>query len=247
MRDFSIMASGKYETLSTNYEDITINVHYLPGGEGGAQQVRDWAQSVVQAYSETFGAYVYKELDIAQTYTTAGGIEYPGLVVVADAVWGTPSNWFEKVTVHEVGHQWWYSMVGNDQTRFPWLDEALTEYSVAIYERFVGGDAGFQAVLRDYEAEYTAFENAAGRNVIGQPAAGYTEPAYSAIVYRKGGTFFYILEQTLGQDVFNAGIRAYLSQFRYQVATPFDLQTSLEDVSGIQLDGLFLEWVGYTN
>ena len=87
MRDFSIMASGKYETLSTNYEDITINVHYLPGGEGGAQQVRDWAQSVVQAYSETFGAYVYKELDIAQTYTTAGGIEYPGLVVVADAVW----------------------------------------------------------------------------------------------------------------------------------------------------------------
>jgi pimeloyl-ACP methyl ester carboxylesterase len=37
------------------------------------------------------------------------------------------------VAAHEVAHQWWYAVVGNDIYREPWLDEAFAQYSGIIY------------------------------------------------------------------------------------------------------------------
>jgi aminopeptidase N len=66
-------------------------------------------------------------------------------------------------------------------------------------------------------------------------------------VYRKGAAFFDGLLQLLGPEAFGAGLQAYLADYRYRVATPFDLQTALEQSSGIELDAWFFEWVGYSN
>ena len=248
MRDFAIMASGQYQTLSGTYEDVSIDVHYLEGGRAAAQKALDWSLAAMDAYTQTFGPYVYRELDVVQTYTSAGGIEYPGLIVVANAIWDENSAIdFEWVTVHEVGHQWWYSMVGNDQTLYPWLDEALTEYSVAVYEGFVRGQAGYDDRLGIFQRQFTDFEAVRGVIPIGQAVSAYDVDAYSMIVYRKGGAFFDGLLQLLGPDAFRAGLQTYLSEYRYRVATPGDLQTVLEQSSGLELDDWFNLWVGYSN
>ena len=46
---------------------------------------------------------------------------------------GDQDDWLELVTVHEVAHQWWYGLVGNDEVHDSWLDEGLTEYSTILY------------------------------------------------------------------------------------------------------------------
>jgi uncharacterized protein (DUF2342 family) len=56
---------------------------------------------------------------VVETPTAAGGIEYPGLVVIADRLWSQANQRFMWVVIHEVAHQWWFSLVGNDQTRDP--------------------------------------------------------------------------------------------------------------------------------
>ena len=42
------------------------------------------------------------------------------------------STFREIVVAHEVAHQWWYSLVGNDQIDEPWLDEAFAQFTTAL-------------------------------------------------------------------------------------------------------------------
>lgn len=247
MRDFSIMASAQYETLSSVFDDIQVNVHYLPGKENSAELAMQWVLDSMAAFTNAYGAYVYKELDLVETYTSAGGIEYPGLIVVADDIWRLSDPYFQIVTVHEVAHQWWYSMVGNDQTLYPWLDEALTEYSVAVYWRHVAGENGYNTAIRTEQGRYREFEGDAGAMKIGFAPSDYNDVSYSSIVYGKGAYFFHVLSVAMGQENFAAAIQNYLESYRYRIATPFDLQSILEDAAGVQFDDLFLEWVGYSN
>ena len=39
----------------------------------------------------------------------------------------------DSVIVHEIAHQWWYGLVGNNQIRTPWIDEGLAEYCTAVF------------------------------------------------------------------------------------------------------------------
>ena len=49
-----------------------------------------------------------------------GGLEYPTLVYQPESTSNVP---------HETAHQWFYSLVGNDQARDPWLDEGLATWA----------------------------------------------------------------------------------------------------------------------
>src|SRR2546426_6145047 len=39
-----------------------------------------------------------------------------------------------RTTSHELGHQWFFGLVGNDQGRDPWIDEGLATYAEGRYE-----------------------------------------------------------------------------------------------------------------
>ena len=100
----------------------------------------------------------YGELDLVAIPTLALGIEYPGLIAMNRDLYDpahdfgeTPSAvLLESTTAHEVGHQWFYNLVGNDQLDEPWLDEALTQYATWRYYADVygsGGEQGFGQAL----------------------------------------------------------------------------------------------------
>jgi aminopeptidase N len=248
MRDFAFMASAQYQVVSGQYDDIQVDVHYLANGQEGAAKALQWTLDALAAFSEGFGDYVYNDLDVVQTLTSAGGIEYPGLIVMSSDYWYSNTPWFERIMVHEVAHQWWYGMVGNNQPYFTWVDESLTDYCILYYIQATYGDeayanlvANFQRIYSNYEAE----SNSIG--VIGLPSAGYSPSAFLPILYRKGAVFFHTLAQLMGQDRFELALRNYLSTYRYGITGPDELQSAFEQVQGGELDALFIEWVGYSN
>jgi hypothetical protein len=69
-----------------------------------------------------YGPYPYPAFTLALTPSLTGGIEYPGHVMQ-----GPNTN--ARTTPHEVAHQWFYSLVGNDQGRDPWIDEGLASWA----------------------------------------------------------------------------------------------------------------------
>ena len=243
MRDFNVVASRDYLSARTQVGEITVNSYFLPGDEEGGRKALDWAAKALTIYQGEFGAYPYRELDIVETATTAGGIEYPGLVVVASRLYSDANRqaFFESATAHEVAHQWWYNVVGNDQVNHPWLDEALTQYATYRYFQGAHGDAGGQGFIDSMNGRWTA---AGGeKKPIGLPGSDYTAKDYGAIVYGRGPLFFIALRDRLGDEKMTELLRRHYAEQAWDIATPEEFRALAEDVAGESLADLWAEWV----
>jgi hypothetical protein len=72
-------------------------------------------------YQSRLGAFPWPTYTVAMTPGLTGGVEFPLHVMQ-----GPGSQ--DRSVVHELAHQWFYSLVGNNQGRDPWLDESLASY-----------------------------------------------------------------------------------------------------------------------
>lgn len=244
MRDWNLVGSRSYVAISQQVDDVLVTVYYLEGDERGGNLVLDYATQAMRIYTDLLGAYPFNELDVVATPTTAGGIEYPGLIVVAQSLYDREGGFFEMATIHETAHQWIYSLVGNDQLDEPWLDESLTQYLSLLYFERRYGKQEAEMIRRDsFEGWYKSLGRADQKILIGLPVAAYSEHQYGAIVYGKGPLFFYEVRKQIGDKAFFDALRAYADDFRYEVAYPADLMGVLERVSGQDLDALYQTWV----
>jgi aminopeptidase N len=243
MRDFNIVAGADYQRVSKPVGDVTVNSYALTKDSAGGRSALDWAAKALETYQSAFGPYPYRELDVVETPTTAGGIEYPGLVVVAEMLYSNPQrrDFFESATAHEVAHQWWYNVVGDDQVNNPWVDEAMAQYSTGLYYGDAHGAAAEQAFDQSLDRRWSSV----GREdkPIGLPVASYSENEYSAIVYGRGPLFLIALRDQIGKDKMAEFLRRYYQQYAWDVARPADFQKLAEEVSGQDLSALFNQWV----
>lgn len=244
MRDFNAVASADYGQVRAKAGQVWVTSYYLPGDRGGGELALDYAVKALGIYEQLFGPYPFTELDVVATPTKAGGIEYPGLIVIAEPLYDGQGGFFELVAVHEVAHQWWYSLVGNDQLDEPWLDESLTQYASLLYFEHRYGEVVAQEMLESsFLGPYRSLLDRKQDMAIGLPVAAYTEDLYGAVVYGKGPLFFHELRQQVGDEVFTNILRTYFERHRYGVAYPQDLLAVAEEVSGRDLDALYKQWV----
>jgi aminopeptidase N len=247
MRDWTLVASRDYRSTEEEVDGVLVTSYYLgdeqEDAEDGARAL-DYAVTSLRIYEELFGPYPFNELDVVATPTRAGGIEYPGLIVVAASLYDQVGGFFELATVHEVAHQWWYSLVGNDQLDEPWLDEALTQYTSMLYYEHRYGEAEAAAVRQNYfQGPYQRLDAEQRDIPIGLPVEAYSPNLYGPIVYGKGPLFFHEIRLLVGEARFERVLQAYYQQFRYGIAYPQDLVETIERISGQQIDALYEEWV----
>jgi aminopeptidase N len=253
MRDFVLLASEHYVSLSGEQDGITLTLFYDERQAGAYDTARAglrMLKDAVRIYDNIYGPYPFKELDLVETPTSAGGIEYPGVFVVASDQWDKTNDFYEFVIAHECAHEWFYSLVGNDQTLHPWMDEALAQFSVALYIRDLEGDAGYRGALASFQAQYDKYVGQFSSTVqdsmlvIGEPVTAYPQMAYFYLVYQKGPLFFGALAEDYGLDLVIAMLRDYFAAYRYKIAEPGDMLASFEQTSGQDLETIFAEWVG---
>ena len=244
MRDFYVAMSADYEMASEEVDGTRVNSYYRSAQEEGGELALRYATDALRVFNQRFGSYPYTELDVVATPTRAGGIEYPGAIVVAQALYGQEGGFFELAAAHEVAHQWWYGLVGNDQLDEPWLDESLTNYTTYLYYEETAGSSGADRVKEGvFEEPYRMAQEEERDRGVGGPVASFSERDYGDIVYGKGPLFFDALRTELGDEAFFAALRAYLEAHRYGVAYPEDLIAALEETSGRQIDDLYRFWI----
>ncbi len=244
-RDFYLAASPKYHEVSTTLGEVTIHSYAPKELKDGANMTLAVAVRAIDIYSKRYASYPYTELDIVSTPTLALGIEYPGMIAITDRIYDvndtTSSRYMEATVAHEVGHQWFYSLVGDDQLDDPWLDESLTQFvTLQYFTDLYGaeGAAGFQASL---EGRWARIENA--KIPIGLPVAKYQSGEYSAIVYGRGPLFFVALRDKISAPVFDGFIKDYTETLAWGIATPEVMQALAEKHCACKLDAIFKEWV----
>lgn len=241
MRDFYLVSSAAYEKLSATVGETTLNAYAPPAYAAENALALEFAAASFRSYSDRFGAYPFTELDVVGTPTLAGGVEYPGIVVVALAIYNSRMPFFEAATTHEVAHQWFYSVVGNDQIDEPWLDEALTQYATMLYYGDAHGRPGYDGFRASLQARWRQADDK--KIPIGLPVAAYEDASYGAIVYGRGPLFFEALAAEMGEDVFAAFLPAYYQTFKYDIVSAAAFKTFAEAYCACDLTALFTEWV----
>jgi len=245
VRDFYLVASERYERISQTIGETVVNSYAPPERVAGAREALGHAIAALEVFGERFGPYPFTELDLVSTATSAYGIEYPGIIALAERLYGPnseyPPAYLESTVAHEVSHQWFYSVVGNDQQAEPWLDEALAQYStLAYYDELYGPAAadGFRSSLLE---RWHRVDDAP--IPIGLPVSDYTSKEYGAIVYGRGPLFLEALADIMGETTFEAFLRDYYVEHAWDVATFSSFQELAEEHCACELDALLDEWV----
>ena len=243
-RDFYLVGSEQFRKFSSTVGETVVNSYALVGLEGHARKAMDTAVKALKGYSDRVGPYAYTEFDVVSTpMDGALGIEYPGIVGINKDTYdpSQPYSRMESTVAHEVGHQWFYNMIGNDQMNDPWLDESLTQYITGTYYLDRYGKDSFTASHESWARRWSNIKNK--MMPIGLPAARYTSNEYSGIVYGRGPLFVEALAQQMGQPVFDDFLRDYFKANEWGIVTPALFKHSAEEHCKCDLSKLFADWV----
>jgi len=236
-RDFAF-AIGPLLSETREVDGIQVRGWALPEHRSDLTRMVNAAAAQVELLTEKVGPYPYVELDLVDLPGAYGGIEYPGLVTIG-TLGGT--NLIHP-TVHEVGHQWFYGLIGDDQLREPWLDEGAATYTQVLYLEETEGPGSATGLLSDFREQLRGHPNP--ELPIGRAVAAYATPReYALFVYLKGALFFDALRAELGDEVFFAFLQDYFQTFRYSIASAEDFQTTAEATCACDLQALFDLWV----
>jgi hypothetical protein len=248
-RDFYLAASANYREVTQVSGEVTLRSYAVEGEMEGAQAALRAAAQSLEDFDKRYGPYPYTELEIAATATNAAGIEYPGVIVIASNLYrefvkssnSSPNTVLEAVVSHEVGHQWFYNLVGNDQLDDPWIDEAFAQLASLHYFREEYGPAGWNGLQQSLEDRWERVNHA--RIPVGLPVAAYTQTEYGAIVYGRGPLFLVALQKEMGDDNFDEFVKDYVTQLSWGIATSEFMQELAEQHCACDLDAIFAEWV----
>jgi aminopeptidase N len=249
VRDFYLAGSRDFTVLSTTVGETTINSYALIGNEQVQQQVLDYLQAGMAFFNQTFGDYPYAEFDAISSPMAALGIEYPGVVgILKDLyereepiVYYRGTDLLEIAVIHELAHQWFYNLVGSNQQSEPWVDEALTQFSVYLYMQGVYGEVQADGRLDEWNGRWSQVN---GKDIpVGMPVGDYSGQAYGAIVYGRGPLFLYTVGEQIGADTLLQALVSYYQDNRWGIADTESVRRSLEQACQCDLSDLFEEWV----
>lgn len=197
----------------------------------------EYLNDAVYYFSLWNGDYPYRHATAVDGTISAGaGMEYPNITVI-----GTSGNAksLETVIMHEVGHNWFYGILGSDERNHAWMDEGLNSGNELRYletkypELNVINGMGGQGILKFLRAHRLLHKDQyqllylfnARRNLdqpLDLPSEDYTSTNYGAIVYSKGAIVANYLRTYLGDDAFDQMMKNYFEDWKFKHPQPND-------------------------
>ncbi|MEU1870823.1 MULTISPECIES: M1 family metallopeptidase [unclassified Streptomyces] len=218
VRDFA-WAAGPFRTAAeTTPGGVRVRSYWAPGTPAaGVRLNRAEAVAAVDRFGREFGRYPYGEIDLVMTAGFGGGMEYPGLVLLGTTQEGS-------AVVHELAHQWWYGIVGNDEYASPWLDESFAQYANFRFYGLETRDCWADVYWPDDGTVLTASMDYWSRH----------RDAYH-LVYSAGPCALADLERTLGPDTMARLLARYARDHWYGVSTTEDFKRAAQSMTDVDL------------
>ncbi len=244
MRSFYAAVTDSWQVISEDVDGILVNAHYPDGGLSSAQTALDFSTNSLRVFNNLFGPYPYRELDVVPLPTTAFGMEYAGLLALAASFYTEAGGAFSIAAPHEVAHQWFFNLIGNDQPDEPWLDESLANYAVYLYYEAVDWPEMQNAVLENiFRYRYNAARNLGVDRPVGGAVVEFDQSNYINIIYSKGPLFFHAVRERIGDAAFFAALLDYAESHRYGIAYADDLFDAFRRHSDTSIDDLIAFWI----
>ncbi|MER6787544.1 M1 family metallopeptidase [Streptomyces sp. NPDC000658] len=218
VRDFAWAAGPFRSATQTTPGGVLVRSYWAPATPAaGVRLTRTDAVASVDRFGREFGRYPYGELDVVMTPEFGGGMEYPGLVLIGTTEEG-------GAVVHEVAHQWWYGIVGNDEYSSPWLDESFAQYANARFQGWDTNDCWSDVYWPDDSAALTA-----------SMAYWSQQRGQYHLVYTAGSCALADLERTLGAATMARLLKEYARDHWYGVSTTKDFVRAAQSLTDVDL------------
>jgi len=213
-----------------------------------AQLALDASVVSLELFSSRLVPYPYDEFDIVPMVTTALGLEFPGIIGLSSALYddtriGRQASlaYLESTTVHEVVHQWFYNLVGNDQVSEPWLDEATTQYVTWEYFKARYGENSLEADT--FLNSLISRSRSSSQQKLGKAVEAYSPRQYSSVIYGEGPLVLDELASLLGEEAFWGFLRTYSRDNRWLRVDTQGFERQLEAYCGCVLDEFFEAYI----
>jgi hypothetical protein len=238
-RTFTLSISDVYVIAEREVLGTKILSYTYPEEAASGEAAADLAVDAINLFTEYYGPVMRDLVSIVEV-DFDHNMEFDGLIMISRGIFmfynNTPETNLTIITPHEVSHQWFYSLVGNNQAMEPWLDESLATYSEALfYEHYYPDLVSWWWENRVDGHSPTGFVD----NTI-YLEQGYT--AYRNSVYLNGAHFMQDLRDTIGDEAFFNFIKAYALEHRYQIATGEDFFSTLAAYTDEDLTALLEQY-----
>ena len=239
VRDFGLAVSPEYVTAEARAGDTIVRAYTY--AQQKSRVYADSAARFLRWYGQHFGTYPYPTFTVAEVDlpTSYGGMEYPGLIFLSSGFGaGSPfeGSTAEGLIAHEVAHQWFYSLVGDDQVYDPWLDEAFASYLPNHYYR-----EALPSVYQSWAARGGGGGQPVNSSVYDFPDDG----PYFGVVYRRGAHFLDDLRGTMGDGPFEEAVRDIVATYADKLATPRAVLDLFQRHSQANLNPLIARYFTY--
>ncbi len=255
VHDFAFTADPTYRIGEAEWNGIKCYALSQESHAAGWQNAADYVAKIIKTYSEDFGMYTYHKMIVADA---RDGMEYPMLTLDGGF---DPS--YRGLFAHEVGHNWFFGQVGNNETYRAMLDEGFTTFITGWCLEKLEGDTISNnqyksAYLRKFkkpvteglERSYDIYLKAAMSkkappinvhsdyfNEGPRHGGGYRE------VYFKTATMLKNLQYVLGDELFQKAMQHYFAQWKICHPYIIDFRNSIIHYTGFDLNWFFDQWI----
>ncbi|OAX48742.1 M1 family metallopeptidase [Paenibacillus sp. AD87] len=224
-REFAFFASPNFKVDSVTRNGLTVEYYYFdnqPGKKKIVDGYVDQAFKAIDFFSDKYGKYPYPEFRIVESYVEGVAIEYSRVIQMGQiGINSAPEQ--DTVFVHEIAHQWFHALIGNNSETESFLDEGFADFSKVYFSEKQGDTMnGFKSIQFD---DSTVDKAIASTN---DEVGDWASPVY----YDKGRQAIYQLYRSVGEEKFDAFMKEYFKRYVYQNATIDGLLQTIEDVLG---------------
>ena len=258
VHDFAFTADPTYRLDEAVWNGIrcisVVEERHCPKWKTAAK----FAAEVIKVYSEDFGMYAYPKMVVADA---RDGMEYPMLTLNSGK-----SPHYRGLIAHEIGHNWFYGMLGSNETYRAMMDEGFTQFLTAWSLMKIDGEIykPYQkdfnnAFLNKYQHRlktldiraYLGYLNAAVERE--DPTLNTHSSDFSGGAIRHGGGYgqvytktavmLYNLQYVLGDSLFLSAMQHYVNKWKFAHPYPNDFRTSIIEHVGTDLNWFFDQWM----
>ena len=255
VHDFAFSADPTYRIGEETWNGIQCLAYAQESHASKWQNAASYTARVVRYYSEHVGLYEWPKISVCDA---RDGMEYPMLTMD-----GGSDPGYRDLLAHEIAHQWFYGMVGNNETYRALLDEGFSQFIESECLDEIEGHWGmnpknkshYMERFRDsitvpYRIVQSGYLNEAVKGGDGflnthsdnfNSALGHGG-GYS-MVYRKTGAMLYNLEYVLGDALFSSALQHYFSQWKFCHPYPEDFRNSIIRFTHVDLNWFFDQWM----
>jgi hypothetical protein len=253
IHDFAWFADKRFLVLSDQIQLFESNkkvntyLYFLPTNIHLWKNALEYINDATLFYSYYVGDYPYNNVSAVDGSTAAGGgMEYPTITLINES--SNPKQ-LEETIVHEVGHNWFYGILGSNERDYPAMDEGMNSFYEMRYLYKKYPDLKLSEVLgiskgkkllglekipqrKYYEWAYLILASHNADLPLLEHSTKYTELNYGGIVYCKTALVVEYLKNYFGEELFDEAMAFYFKTFKFKHPYPQDLRFLLNYFGG---------------